>query len=216
MRNAGPETCRIDPHVTRLLREAQEWRLLGRLLERPRKGWHDDVRRLTQGTIDDAVRDAANLARDATEGEYLGVFGPSGVVSPRAVAHCGLLDPGQMLADLEFRYRAFGFVPAAEDPSDHISVEAGFVGYLRLKEAYARARQADDPAEITAAASARFLADHLRQMAEPVAACLAGAAPPYLARTGRLLADRVGAPPTIGSRPVIWLTDESWDCGLRE
>lgn len=213
MRSQHESAFRIDATVTQLLREAQEWHLIGRLLERPRPEWHEDIRRLADGLADGDLRDVARLAVDASEGRYLATLSSSGVVSPREVAHCGMRDPGQLLAELEACYRAFGFTPALEDTVDHLAVEVGFVGYLRLKEAYARAQGAHESAEITADAARRFSDDHLRYMAHPVADRLRESAEPYLARAAQLLADRVGPRPATTDRKIVWLEDQSWTCG---
>jgi hypothetical protein len=122
-------------------------------------------------------------------------------------------DPGQLLADLRVRYDAFGFRPAAEDTIDHVAVETGLVAYLRLKEAYARAEGDLERAVIAAEAVEAFIADHLREVGEPMAARLDGVAEPYLARAARLLADRVGRPADAAPSKVVWLQDESLTCG---
>jgi len=150
---------------------------------------------------------------EASEGGYLAAFGPSGVVSPREVGHAGMRDPGQLLADLRGRYDAFGFRPAAEDTIDHVAVETGFVAYLRLKEAYARAEGDLERAAIAAEAAEAFMADHLREVGEPMAARLDGVAEPYLARAARLLADRVGRPADAPASKIVWLQDDTMTCG---
>jgi nitrate reductase assembly molybdenum cofactor insertion protein NarJ len=204
---------RLDDEVTGLLIAAQEWHLIGRLLERPRPEWREDVRRLADGVADPELREAARLAATASEGRYLAALAPSGVVSPREVAHCGMRDPGQLLAEIEACYRAFRFTPATEDTMDHLAVEVSFIAYLRLKEAYARARGAREAAAITEDAARRFSEDHVRSMAEPIAHRLGDSAEPYLAQAARLLADRVGSAPPVTGRKVVWLEDESWACG---
>ena len=205
----------MDPHVTQLLSEAQCWHLLSRLFERPDEGWHARVRALADGLEASAsdIHAAASAAPDATEGHYLSTFGPSGVVSPREVAHCGQRDPGQLLADLQARYTAFGFHPLSEDPIDHLAVETDFVGYLRLKEAIARSEGDVERATITAEAAQAFMADHLRDMAEPIAGKLEPAAEPYLVCAARALARRVGPPANPSGSKVIWLEDDSLTCG---
>ncbi|HUF47847.1 MAG TPA: molecular chaperone TorD family protein [Vicinamibacterales bacterium] len=208
----------MDQTIRDLLHDAERWHLMSRLLERPCAGWHARLRTLgaapALNTDADAdLREAASLADSATEGRYLASFGPSGVVSPREAAHCGMRDPGQLLAELEARYGAFGFRPATEDPVDHVAVEVDFVGYLRLKEALAQSEGDADRAALTAEAADAFIADHLRDVAAPIAERLETAAQPYLARAARALATRVGPPQTAPSRKVIWLDDESLTCG---
>jgi nitrate reductase assembly molybdenum cofactor insertion protein NarJ len=199
--------------VRDLLASAQSWLLMSRLFERPRAAWRDDVGRLAAAVDDPELTDVARLAREASEGGYLAAFGPSGVVSPREVGHAGMRDPGQLLADLRVRYDAFGFRPAAEDTIDHVAVETGFVAYLRLKEAYARAEGDLERAAIAAEAAEAFMADHLREVGEPIAARLDGVAESYLARAARLLADRVGRPAHAPASKVVWLQDDTMTCG---
>lgn len=191
-----------------LLTDAQTWYLLARLLERPRDGWHSDVRALAAGPVERDVRAAVKLGDEATEGQYLGLFGPSGIVSPREAAHCGMRDPGQLLADLQARYAAFGFRPDVEDALDHVAVEAAFVGYLRLKEAYALTEGDSERAAIVREAAAAFIADHLREMGEPIALKLESAGDSSLARAARAVATRVGSPKARTASKIVWLEEE--------
>jgi hypothetical protein len=110
-------------------------------------------------------------------------------VSAREVSYSGLEDPGHLMAEIEAFYRAFSFQPRREEPSDHISVEAGFVGYLFLKEAYARMRGEQESVEVTRRARERFVTKHLRRCAQGMAARLADA-PDYLRETLIWLAER--------------------------
>jgi nitrate reductase assembly molybdenum cofactor insertion protein NarJ len=204
----------VDGRVAERLRDAQTWHLLGRLLERPRAGWREDVGALARDADAD-VAEAAGRAGAATEAGYLQSFGPSGAVSPREVAHCGMRDPGQLLADLAARYGAFGFHPASEDPIDHVAVEAGFVAYLRLKEAAAIFERDRERAAIAAEACEAFMRDHLRELAEPIARALRDGPEAHLAAAVRALARRTGSKPASRSPKVFWLEDasESWSCG---
>jgi len=82
-------------------------------------------------------------------------------------------------------------------------VEAGFVGYLRLKEAYAVSRGDEEQASVTADAAATFMREHLSALAEPLAATLDASGVAYLAEAARSLANRIGRPPSAAaSEPV--------------
>jgi hypothetical protein len=81
--------------------------------------------------------------------------------------------------------------------------EAAFMSYLRLKEAYARAAGEEEHAAVTAAAAARFSADHLARFAEPLAALLAGSGVDYLALASSRLAEWVGARPRPAQLTVL-------------
>jgi TorA maturation chaperone TorD len=172
---------------------AAEWRLIGLLLERPRADWHEEIAALGGEVRDMRLRAAARAAQDATEGAYLRVLGPGGQASPREVAYRPFEDPGQILAGLSAIYGAFAFQPRTEEPLDHIAVEAGFVGYLLLKEAFAQARGDAEAAATTAAARRAFVETHLAPMTGPFAQRLETAGQSYLAETARLLAARVPA-----------------------
>lgn len=155
--------------------EAARWRLAALLLERPRAGWLDEVRALA-GEVDDAGLGAAVAAApDATEGDYLALLGPGGAVPAREVGYRAGRDPGWLLADVARFYDAFAYRPRAEDPADHFAVEAGFVGYLWLKEALARSCGDDDAADVTAEARRVFVAEHLTGVAQAFARALVAA-----------------------------------------
>ena len=75
-----------------------------------------------------------------------------------------------------------------------MAVEADFVGYLRLKEAFARSHGAEEHAAVTAEAAQRVLDEHLSAIAEPLARSLAASNISYLAGTAAALLQRVGPP----------------------
>lgn len=152
--------------VRELLRQTAAWRLIGLLLERPREGWRHEVEALGRELSDPDATAAVEAAKDgADEGRYLALLGPGGAVSPREVAYRGRQDPGHILADIRAFYEAFAFRPETEEPPDHLAVEAGFLGYLCLKEAFARARGAADEAAVAADAARKFFTEHLGRWA---------------------------------------------------
>lgn len=190
-----------DPGVEALLRQAAEWRLLGLLLERPRDGWPADVEALAGEVSDPEIKVAAGRAREeATEGAYLALLGPGGVVSPREVSYRGMEDPGHVIAGIMAFYEAFAFHPETEEAPDHFAVEAGFLGYLCLKEAYARARGKGGQAELAAEAAASFREAHLATFAGPVAGRLEASDVRYLGLAAQILARRAG--PRRGPEPT--------------
>ena len=148
-----------------LLVLAASWHLASLLLERPRPEWKSEIARLAAEVSDPRLTGCAAQADQASEEVYHRLFGPAGAISPREVSYCGFEDPGRLLAQLSAFYHAFSFNPQREESIDHVSVEAGFVGYLFLKEAYARMRNAAASAAIARDARERFFREHLARSA---------------------------------------------------
>lgn len=172
----------LPTHATEeLLRDAAEWRLIGLLLECPRDDWFTQVAALSAEVGDEQLRQAALQAQQqASEGLYHTNFGPGGPAAPREVSYHDSLLAGQTLAPLRAQYEAFGYAATLEEAPDHIAVEAGFMAYLRLKEAYALHAGAQDDAEITAQAAQDFLQNRLSAIAGPLAEILSCSGIGYL------------------------------------
>jgi nitrate reductase assembly molybdenum cofactor insertion protein NarJ len=154
-----------DRNAIDLLAHAASWRLASLLLERPRPGWRDEIEKLSCEVADQELSTVAEVT-DETEGVYHWFFGPGGVVSPREVSYCGFEDPGHLMADLASFYDGFSFRPQREEPIDHISVETGFVGYLFLKEAYARTEGNQEAAKVAEQGRELFIKEHVARCAE--------------------------------------------------
>jgi nitrate reductase assembly molybdenum cofactor insertion protein NarJ len=194
---------RPDATTKRLIREAAEWRLLALLFECPREGWHGQVASVAAEIRDPDLRAAARAAETAaTQGLYHSIFGPGGPVSPREVSYHDSIQLGYLLSELRCCYDAFAYKPVSEEAVDHLSLEIGFIGYLRLKEAFMTAGGDPERAALAREAAQRFLAEHLAVSAEPIARALATGGPPYLVLTSRALASRVG-PRSKGSQLPI-------------
>lgn len=179
-----------------LLREAAEWRLLGLLFECPSPNWREQMDSLAAEISDADLEAAAEAAREeASEGLYHSIFGPGGPAPGREVSYREWAQPGYLLSELSSYYEAFAYQPAqsmkAEAP-DHISVEIGFIAYLKLKEAYARANFDDEHANVTREAAQQFLKEHLAAMTEPLSNSLEHSGVKYLALAGKALLARVG------------------------
>jgi AcrR family transcriptional regulator len=197
---------------TPLMREAAWWRLTGLLFERPHGEWWSEVRALGAEVDDPDLVEAARLAFDASEEGYLSTLGPSGIVSPRQAGHDGRRDPGHVLAEIASYYEAFAYRPATEDTDDHVAVEAGFVGYLHLKQAYALVNGEAEAAELAARAARAFIESHLTAMSVPLADALQHAETRYLAAAARALGRKVGDPPAARGPKVFWMEEDSPTC----
>ena len=185
----------LDERTSALLRDSQDWRLLALLFERPRGDWWQEIAELASASRDVSLREAAAATVGAGQGGYLALLGPGGVLPAREAGYRRTSDPGQVLFEIQTAYQAFAYHPAAEDPPDHISVEAGFAGWLCLKQAYALASGDSEAAEIAADAANAFGKRHLAAMAEPLCVRLEFVESGYLLLAAKALLARVGERP---------------------
>jgi len=184
-----------DPQVAELLRQSAQWRLIALLLSCPRDGWQDELTALARESADEPLQAAADAAlTQAGEGLYHSTFGPGGPAPPREISYLRSTLSGQFLVDLRGMYEAFAYQPGNGEPPDHVAVQADFVAYLRLKEAFAHSRGDEEQAAVTAAAAQRMVEDHLSAIAEPLAQSLAASEIPYLSAAAAALRQRVGPP----------------------
>jgi nitrate reductase assembly molybdenum cofactor insertion protein NarJ len=171
-----------------LLRQAAEWRLLALLFECPVPGWREQVAALSREIKDEALAAAGKRALDeASEGLYHSIFGPGGPVPAREAGWHDSVQLGTLMSELAAYYAAFAYRPATSEVADHISVEIGFVAYLRLKQAYALECSNEENAAVTSQAARSFIDNHLSCVAQPVAAALRGRGVDYLASAAELL-----------------------------
>ena len=192
----------MEIRVHALLTQAAEWRLIGRLFECPVGTWQDEIVALARDLEDPLLGSAVTHAlEEASEGLYHSTFGPGGPAPPREVTYVKTIQLGYLLSELTAFYDAFAYRPVTRESPDHVSVEAGFIGYLRLKEAYAVTRGDEGQAAVTAGAAATFVREHLAAFAEPLAATLDASGVAYLAEAARALATRTGPPPAAPASP---------------
>lgn len=186
-------TISLSEQVIPLLREASEWRLLSLLLECPREDWRERTAQLGAESQDAHLREAAQYAVDqASEGLYHSIFGPGGPAPPREVSYRETMQPGYMIAELEAYYEAFGFHPQLDEAPDHVAVMAGFMGYLRLKQAFALSAGDSEAEAVSRDAAAGFIDDHLATIGERIANLLENSGIPYLQLAGQALVKRTG------------------------
>ena len=204
----------FDQRLGDLLREAATWRLLSRMFECPGETWQAEINTLARELGDPDLLDAVSAATNiATEGQYHSTFGVGGPAPPREASYQETLELGSLMSELAVYYEVFGYTPQLTEALDHVAVEAGFVAYLKFKEAYAHARDDKEHAEAAAVAAKRFIADHLAMMATPLADILATSHLDYLARASRALAAQVGPRPATRCLPMLHAIAQDEDGG---
>jgi nitrate reductase assembly molybdenum cofactor insertion protein NarJ len=178
----------LDIKQQTLLQDAARWRLISMLFECPADGWREMLDSLASTVSDPDLKEATEAAQaEASEGLYHSVFGPGGPASPREVSYHKGFELGSLMSEIAGYYDGFGYRPEIREPGDHIAVETGFIGYLCLKEAYARACDDIERADLTADAARHFIKDHLSAAVEPLAVKLEKSGIHYLALAGQAL-----------------------------
>jgi nitrate reductase assembly molybdenum cofactor insertion protein NarJ len=201
----------------RLAREAAEWRLLSLLFECPTLEWRKQLSTLIQDVADEELKSAAQDALEqASEGLFHHTFGPGGPAPPREATYHQTVQLGYLMSELQAYYNAFAFHPITNEPPDHISLETGFIAYLKLKEAYALACGNKEQAATASESAQRFTVEHLANIAEPLANHLQASDIPYLVKAGAALLRRVCPTPKAASPLPILQEDHQeseWTCG---
>jgi nitrate reductase assembly molybdenum cofactor insertion protein NarJ len=208
----------LDSRQRDLLEQAAEWRLISLLFESPTEKWREQIRAIAAEVRNPELRAAAESAQsEASAALHHSIFGPGGPAPAREVSYCESVQLGYLISELEAFYRAFSFSPATPEVLDHVSVEAGFMGYLKLKEAYALACSDAERSAVTGEAATRFLEDHLSVIAHPLAASLRALGVRYLALAAEGLVGRVGPcrkPRRQQKSDLLPILDQSlFDCG---
>jgi len=201
--------------VQSLLMEAAEFRLLALLFECPRAGWLEQVSKLGQAAADPLLRAAARHApEEASEGLYHSIFGPGGPAAPREVSYLRTVQLGYLLSELSAYYDAFRYAPATQEAPDHIAVELGFFGFLRMKQAFALVCGEQAAHDTAADAAARFRDEHLSVIAQPLAAALAESGVSYLAVAAKAALEKIGPPRAAAVLPCLAAEETKFDCGV--
>lgn len=185
----------INLEQQKLLEKATEWRLISLLFECPKGDWKKQIKALAKTVNDNDLKLAAKTAqKEANEGLYHSILGPGGPAPAREVSYSGgWTQPGYLISELNSYYQAFFYQPNTKETFDHISVEAGFISYLYLKEAYALECDAQEEIQVTAQAAKKFIDEHLNVIAEPLTEILSNLEANYLYSAAKALLKRVGA-----------------------
>ncbi|HEY3439645.1 MAG TPA: molecular chaperone TorD family protein [Paludibaculum sp.] len=205
-----------EPGVLNLARQSAEWRLIGLLFEQPSAAWREQVAELGAEVADERLNRAAAAAlEEASEELYHSIFGPGGPASPREASYFDNIQLGYLIAEICAHYEAFSYKPSLGEAPDHVAVEAGFIAFLRLKEAYALAEGDEDHAAVTHEAAEHFLSEHLARMAPVLAEKFIPSDVEYLILASEALAIRSGEMPRPPiALPVLQdLTESQFDCG---
>lgn len=191
------DTAPTQEEILSTATEAASWRMISLLFSYPAPTWRESVERLLADLRDAELRQAASLALEqASESAYATLFGPGGPLPIREAACRRGVELGNFLAEIVALYKLFGYDRPTDEPPDHLAVEADFLAFLRLKEAYAMANENLEAAKAVRDAAQRFAAEHLAGMAARLARMLDGPEAGYLGLAARAAA-RLAPPPIV-------------------
>lgn len=204
----------IPVEAVKLLEESAEWRLLGLLFEYPANGWRAQVESLLPSLARADLRSIADEALTYhSEGLHTALFGPAGTAPVREVTHKGGVQSGYLMAELAAFYDAFDYRPESVEADDHLSVQLGFLAFLKMKQAAALLAGSEEDAAVTESAAATFLKEHIALQAEPVAGRLELFGPDYLIAASQLILQYAGPSPRSGYPLTGIDDDEEMTCG---
>ena len=210
-------TTTLEKHELQLAKEAAEWRLVSLLFECPNKAWREQLTGLATEVDDPELKSAVHDALvEAEEGLFHHTFGPGGPAPPREASYHQTVELGYLMSEIQAFYNAFAYQPLTAEPPDHISVETGFIAYLKLKEAYALACGDAEHAAIASEAAQSFMKDHLAILANPLAGHLANSGITYLEKASVFVAAKTGPLPVVAPiLPILQNQQEEgeYSCG---
>jgi nitrate reductase assembly molybdenum cofactor insertion protein NarJ len=182
----------LNCNVRELLSSAAEWHLLGLLFELPTASWKAEVSGLAAEIHSEDLKAAVHAAlSEASEGRYHSAIMPTGRVSLREISYRPSMVPGQFISQLSALYAAFAYEPRTSNPPDHLAVQASFLAYLQLKEAYAQMKKDIENAEVSAHAADAFVRDHLSVFEQGLTTAMQLANVTYLTLAGAALENRI-------------------------
>lgn len=175
----------LMPEVRLLVQQAAAFRLVALLFSVPSPQTRREVQALLPEVADSLLTEAGRCWLDTMDaGRYFACFAPIGRVSLRLVSYLPRISPGDILAELQRCYAAFGYVPFSAEPPDHLAIQVDFLAFLFLKRAYALAGSDVTSIALVEQICRRFWSEFLypimenlpQPLSEAEVACLAQAA----------------------------------------
>lgn len=154
------------------LTRAASYRFLALLLSTPSDATRAELGSLAGEVERTLAEDAPKLGEvcgPSLQGLYHRLLGASGQVPDVECAYDDNTAGGRgpLIADVAGFYRAFAYPQSGPNTADHVAVELDFLGWLSMKQAYARHSGASEQLDVTSAARAKFIRDHLGRWVIP-------------------------------------------------
>ncbi len=185
-----------------LTEQAEDWRLLAKLLEPPRVDWRRQLLEASAGTVDPELEVAVKMAqREGHEYYHQCLFGPDGLLTSRESEHRFERDRGAVIADLQALAESLGYSRIGPEPVDHIVALVGLMAHVATLEAEAITKKEVGEAMYLEGIAEWLRRGHLAWLADQITRALRETDVCYLSHVAYALEARV-LPPGKKSRPA--------------
>lgn len=124
--------------VEELTEQAEDWRLIAKLLEAPHGDWRRQLIEASARTVDPELEVAVKMAqREGNEVYHDSLFGTDGLLTSRESDYRFERDRGAVIADLHGLAETLGYSRIGPEPADHIVTLVGLVAHVATLEAEA-------------------------------------------------------------------------------
>jgi len=185
-----------------LTEQAEDWRLLAKLLEPPRVDWRQQLLDASVDTVDPELEVAVKMAqREGHEYYHQCLFGPDGLLTSRESEHRFERDRGAVIADLKGLAESLGYSRIGREPVDHIVALVGLMAHVATLEAEAITAEEVGEAMYLEGIAEWLRRGHLAWFADQITRALRETDVCYLSHVAYALEARV-LPPGKKVRPV--------------
>lgn len=185
-----------------LTEQAEDWRLLAKLLEPPRADWRQQLLDASADTVDPELEVAVKMAqREGHEYYHQCLFGPDGLLTSRESEHRFERDRGAVIADLKGLAESLGYSRIGPEPVDHIVALVGLMAHVATLEAEAITDEEVGEAMYLEGIAEWLRRGHLAWFADQITRALRETDVCYLSHVAYALEARV-LPPGKKARPA--------------
>jgi len=185
-----------------LAEQAEDWRLIAKLLEAPRGDWRGQLIEASAHTVDPELEVAVKMAqREGHEYYHECLFGPDGLLTSRESEHRFERDRGAVIADLQGLADSLGYSRIGPEPADHIVALIGLMAHVATLEAEAITDGRVGEAMYLEGVAEWLRRGHLAWFTDQIARAMLETDVCYLSHVAYALEARV-LPPGKKSRPV--------------
>jgi len=194
-----------------LTEQAEDWRLIAKLLEAPNGDWRRQLAEASRKTVDPELEVAVKMAqREGNETYHDCLFGRDGLLTSRESDYRFERDRGAVIADLHGLAETLGYARIGPEPADHIVALVGLMAHVTTLETEAITDRRIGEALYLEGVAEWLRRGHLAWFAEQIARAMLETDVCYLSHVAYALRARV-LPPGKTATPVPRPSDSGHD-----